>query len=312
MEVYSRAIANISQGSITVSYPFGLQFPSFQRTLEPQAKHFGIPAFAGMTDRCAGFTLIEMSIVIVIIGLLIGGVLVGQSLIRSAELQTVTTDMSQFQTAAKQFQDQYYALPGDFSTAQTVFGELDPTPATCKTTPSVTRATCNGDGDGRLETDPVGSNEWFRFWQQLLAAEMIEGRFTGVAGSGGATHAVPGENVPNSEIGNGGWTARWIDNMALPANYFDGGMLYRHVLEFGNGTAAGLTNDPILTPGEALNIDTKLDDGRPATGNVIAYPAPVASNCTDAANVNDLDSDYAAGNIDDETATCSLVFREAF
>ena len=63
------------------------------------------------SDR--GFTLIEMASVLVIIGLIVGGILVGQSLIKAAEVRSEVTQMEKFQTAVNTFRDKYGYLPGD-------------------------------------------------------------------------------------------------------------------------------------------------------------------------------------------------------
>lgn len=260
------------------------------------------------SSRRAGFTLIEMAIVILIIGLLAGGVLVGQTLIRSAELQTIATDMQKYQSAAKQFQDLYYALPGDFAGAVAVWGSAG---APCVSTVSNGKESCDGNGNGQLESAPAAtdSNEWFRFWQQLEAAELIDKHYTGVAGSGGATHAVPGENVPDSAMGTSGWSVRWIGFGAPSATYFEGTnpVKYGHVLEFGGATADNITNAATLNPQEAFSIDDKVDDGRPGRGKVMAHPFD--NGCTDAADNNALDAAYG---ITDGDPLCSLVFRDVF
>lgn len=59
-----------------------------------------------------GFSLVELSIVLVILGLLTGGILGGQSLIKAAELRAVTTELDAFQTATNTFRQKYFALPG--------------------------------------------------------------------------------------------------------------------------------------------------------------------------------------------------------
>ncbi|PZP83692.1 MAG: type II secretion system protein, partial [Azospirillum brasilense] len=56
-----------------------------------------------------GFSLVELSIVLVILGLLTGGILGGQSLIRAAELRTISTDANRYITAAQTFRDKYFA-----------------------------------------------------------------------------------------------------------------------------------------------------------------------------------------------------------
>ena len=82
----------------------------------------------------AGFTLIELSVVLVIIGLIVGGVLVGQDLIRAATLQAQITQIQKFNTAANTFRLKFNALPGDVANA----GNLGLTP----------RSGSAGQGDG--------------------------------------------------------------------------------------------------------------------------------------------------------------------
>ena len=58
------------------------------------------------------FSLVELSIVLVILGLLVGSVLAGQSLIRAAELRSVATEYNKYVTASRTFRDRYFGLPG--------------------------------------------------------------------------------------------------------------------------------------------------------------------------------------------------------
>ena len=73
--------------------------------------------FLPRTRKNQGFTLVELSIVLVILGLLVGGVLTGQSLIRAAELRTVSTQYATFSTAVNTFRDKYFTIPGDMTNA---------------------------------------------------------------------------------------------------------------------------------------------------------------------------------------------------
>src|SRR6201999_103149 len=83
-----------------------------------------------------GFTLIELSIVLVIIGLIVGGVLVGQDLIRAAEIRATLTQVEKFNTAVNTFYGKYGALPGDMNNGVALtFGFLS-------------RAGTAGQGDG--------------------------------------------------------------------------------------------------------------------------------------------------------------------
>src|SRR5438552_4058186 len=84
------------------------------------------------------FSLVELSIVLVILGLLVGGILSGQSLIRAAELRSVTTEFSRYLAAVQSFKDKYFALPGDMANATAFWGIAGGTgsDATCLSTVS--------------------------------------------------------------------------------------------------------------------------------------------------------------------------------
>jgi prepilin-type N-terminal cleavage/methylation domain-containing protein len=77
------------------------------------------------TSAKSAFSLVELSIVLVILGLLVGGVLAGQSLIRAAQLRAVTAQVGQYAAASKTFRDKYFALPGDLPNA-TSFWPVNP------------------------------------------------------------------------------------------------------------------------------------------------------------------------------------------
>ena len=85
-----------------------------------------------------GFTLIEIAIVLVIIGLLLGGILKGQELITSARVRNLISQQDGIKAAFYGFQDRYRALPGDYQLASQNLG-------------GATAAT-NGNGDGRIRT----------------------------------------------------------------------------------------------------------------------------------------------------------------
>ena len=69
-----------------------------------------------------GFSLVELSIVLVILGLLTGGILGGQALIRAAELRAATTESQRYLAAINSFRDKYFALPGDMAIATRFWG----------------------------------------------------------------------------------------------------------------------------------------------------------------------------------------------
>ena len=229
-----------------------------------------------MTKAERGFSLVELSIVLVILGLLTGGILAGQSLIRSSELRALSTEYSRYISAANIFRDKYFALPGDMANATSFWGGADANPtfnATCQaiSTGSLPAnsgtATCNGNGDGIIHTVGSSYSETFRYWQHLANAGLIEGNYTGYTDNADATTMIltPNINVPKSKLSNGLWGARYVGT--IPSGnvsyYADN---YGNAFGFGGSGGTGLPDGPILKPEEAWNLDTKMDDGKPAFG----------------------------------------------
>lgn len=258
-----------------------------------------------------GFSLVELSIVLVILGLLVGGIMTGQNLIHAAELRSVTTQYNQYMTALRIFQDKYLALPGDMPNATAFW---DGASATCPGTNAqgnTDNSTCNGNGNGdieRINTAPFG-NEQFRAWQQLALAGLIEGVYEGVAGSGNAQyHSVIGFNVPRAKLGNLGWSV-YRHYAGGDTWWFD--LDYGHIFTLGGQHATSATLEKGITPEDAWNIDTKVDDGKPGLGNVVAH---WWDDCTDATSFAGLNAagDAADYLLSESGQECSLVFRNLF
>ena len=147
------------------------------------------------------FSLVELSIVLVILGLLVGGILAGQSLIRAAELRSITSQYAQYIAAVGAFRDKYFALPGDFTKATDFWTAADVDPATCRTAVGTGTATCNGNGNGVIASFTLGVDEHFRAWQHLANAGLIEGTYSGVTGAAHVSEdANPGVNVPAGRL----------------------------------------------------------------------------------------------------------------
>jgi prepilin-type N-terminal cleavage/methylation domain-containing protein len=140
----------------------------------------------------SGFTLIEIAIVLVIIGLLLGGVLKGQEMIENSRIKSVVTDMRGISTAFTGYFDRYRALPGD---------ELLAT-----ATARGWAVTVGGDNSGLLAL-PVANTfavagpalEHLAMWQALRASGFLSGdpAATGLAaapraGTGGLLGAAAG------------------------------------------------------------------------------------------------------------------------
>jgi len=255
-----------------------------------------------------GFTLFELSMVLIIIALIIGAVFVGQAMIRTAQINSVISDIARYTQAFTDFRDKYHELPGDFSNAEALWGS----DASCPNTPytaTAHTATCNGNGSGSIGNILVdgGATEYelFRAWQQLADAGMINGSFNGISGTGSAENSLLGINVPASLISGAGYTIFYV-----PPGYSDYNnwpALYNHRIEFGNAVSGFWTYHPILTPAEAMSIDSKVDDGLPGYGHVMTYTPNINPNC-----VTSFTQAVALYNTADSGIDCMLMFITGF
>ncbi len=257
-----------------------------------------------MHMRRQAFSLVELSIVLVILGLLVGGILAGQSLIRASELRAVSVEYNRYVTAVQAFRDKYLALPGDYANASAVWGLA--AASNCYTAIGTGTQTCNGNGDGLINSTGTNSNESYRLWQHLANAGLIEGTYSGVdaadnGGAGGDT-----TDCPLSKT-NALW---YTSNFSSYANGVANDVFalnYGNVLQLGKyASTAATPNVGFVKPEEMWNIDTKMDDGAPASGKLVTRRF---NTCTNAAGV----SDYAATySLTSTSQGCTAVFRNAF
>lgn len=262
-----------------------------------------------VNHRGSGFSLVELSIVLVILGLLTGGILGGQALIRAAELRAVTKEYEQWVTAAHAFRTKYFAVPGDMLNATRFWGRADNGTFSGQCADPLTNTgtgtqTCNGNGDGYVNLNGMLPNETFRFWQHLANAGLIPGQYSGVAGPGSFLHHIRDENYPDSKTGGAGWfPAAWVDYPGS-ASVFAGD--FGNYLHIGTPIADQHPYNAYAKPEEAWSIDTKIDDGKPATGKVRAQ---ALIWCVDTSDANDMDADY---RLDDDRILCANFFTHAF
>lgn len=212
----------------------------------------------------SAFSLVEVSIVLVILGLLTGGILAGQSLIRAAELRSVSNDISKYKAATYTFRDKYFALPGDMPIATSFWGDQATGTGSCASasTTDGTPGTCNGNGDGTLLYSVNG--EPARLWQHLAFAGLVEGSFTGIG-----IMDQPGVNVPASKFNGGAFSI-----VQSTENGFVTGVVAidSNKIVFGRTTLGATgTLGAVLRPEEAWNVDTKLDDGNGYMGMLRAW-----------------------------------------
>jgi prepilin-type N-terminal cleavage/methylation domain-containing protein len=261
----------------------------------------------------AGFSLLELSIVLAIVGLLTGGVIAGQSLIRAAELRSITTELTGYVSAAKTFRDKYGALPGDMSDATSVWGDNVTHCADAAIT-NGSPGTCNGDGDGLVEISGAVSteSERFMFWNQLALANILPNSYDGIVGASNTTEPTA-TNSPRGKNGSLVWTIHTQDMTGVAAadlTYY--AMNYQNMFFVGGFVSGCCGIGAFLTPSEAFSIDSKIDDGLPAKGNVIRVGGQLAAESSTCALADDgttTSNDFNASyNTALDTTLCAIAF----
>jgi prepilin-type N-terminal cleavage/methylation domain-containing protein len=240
-----------------------------------------------------GFTLIELSIVLVIIALFSGMIVAAKHMIRASQVNSIVTDQARYMQAIASFRDKYQEYPGDMSRAESVWG-TDPggcNPLTYVTSYALIpkKETCNGNGDARIASYDFDNNdtgtapESERAWQQLADAEFIEGTYSGFTPPTGSPVGIsnPVTALPNTSftifyINNGNLAAAQHDSTYYP----DAQTQMLGLFKYG---AAGVS--PALTVQEAYALDTKMDDGFPQSGIVASRPASITPNCVSGATI---------------------------
>jgi prepilin-type N-terminal cleavage/methylation domain-containing protein len=214
-----------------------------------------------MNKQQSGFTLVEIAIVLVIIGLLLGGVLKGQELINSAKVKNFATDFRNIPLFIYGYQDKYKALPGDQAQAA-LDVQFPPANTATQCTPVAAGLCARGNGVLNGTWNAAGvTDESFLFWQHVRLANLA----AGPTATGDATY-VP-RNADGGIIG--------IQSAAVP-----------YILNM-TGTYM-ICSDAILGK-FAKQLDTTIDDGNTATGSLRAVPtgSAVATAATATAAIND-------------------------
>ena len=179
-----------------------------------------------------GFTLIEIAIVLVIIGLLLGGVLKGQELITGARVRNLISQQDGIKAAFFGFQDRFRALPGDYASASN----------------NINNVSQNGNGNGRIEnnaTAPAFAHEELLAWNHLTAAGFLNGSFTVTSGDTLATDLNNPKNPYSVYI-----------QIIYDATYGSGSPPSKHNLKTGNQVPVEIIAE----------VDRKIDDGLPYAG----------------------------------------------
>lgn len=257
------------------------------------------------SSKKSAFSLIELSIVLIIIGLLIAGITGGASLIKSSELRSVMGEARGYAVSVNSFYTQYDRYPGDSDTAVG------------------TNSKCAGDRDNLIEylNTPSATScaEGLDAWNDLRDIGAIDLALTlgnDQTGTGAATMSsvlsmVPVTNIPGSKTKGNGWAFDNILNVtgeALSQNYviLTGVTVAGKTSLINDASATNRAASPALSAPDALSIDSKIDDGKTNTGNIRAYDANSSGTATACRDTSSVDKYKVA---EGTKKVCSLAFR---
>lgn len=195
----------------------------------------------------SGFTLVELSIVIVIIGLIVAGVTAGKSLVSAANLRTIVGEINETTLAINAFKLQYNYLPGDLPNAYSYWG------ASC----DASAALCNGNGDSMVPWQ----QESMRSWQHLALAKLVTGTYTGLW-----TGTITPDEFFISKSKLASFAIQTVTDIQA---FKSGGTASRNNFSIFISAPSGSDGwIPPLTVGQTQNIDNKIDDGVANNGKV--------------------------------------------
>ena len=214
-------------------------------------------------QKPSGFTLVELAIVLVIIGLIVGGVLTGSDLIKAATIRSTVSDFEKYNAGATTFQSKYNGLPGDLKASKAVEFNLSGAADTNATGLAGLR-----DGNGAIEggsanaTNLIG--EIGLFWKDLGAVGLIGGTYTATG-----TTVTTGANVTAATIGSYLPRTRLRENTNHFVYAVDGKNFF-YLASIATVVGAAVTTGSAVTALEAKAVDEKMDDGFPTSGIVLS------------------------------------------
>ena len=203
-------------------------------------------------ERERGFTLVELSIVLVVVALIIGGILMGKDLIKAAEIRAAASQLLQYESAYRTFQTKYNCTMGDCPNATAFFGS-NYTSYGCTTTSAVG----NGNGNGLIDhCDGSGNSAgWDKESNQASDSLQLANL------------------LPTSLTTPCAYTAPMFKGINDSCAYFFHDDLYFKIpsininsITWASPNFLGNVNSGALSPIQARLIDEKIDDGKPTTG----------------------------------------------
>jgi len=223
-------------------------------------------------NKHSGFTLIELSIVLIIISLIVGGIIGGKGLMKSAEIKHAISNIASIKTAINTFQDQYDSLPGDMIDATSYWANTN-----------------NGNGNGKYpHTDDPEDGEGGYIWHHLGLSEI----YHSYTRPGGADFSYEyGESTP--EILPKTAAVAQYREYAHSHNRYD---TMKNYIQIGKWDLTGTGSEILCEAADSKTasiIDKKIDDGNASSGAVFAFG--VSPNCPNAVVSC---TDWAGGGLD--------------
>ena len=211
------------------------------------------------SSKKSAFSLIELSIVLIIIGLLIAGITGGASLIKSSELRSIMGEARGYAVAVNSFFTQYDRYPGD--------SDID----------VGSNSKCVGDRDNTIEySNGADCAEGLDAWNDLKDIGAIDLALTlgdPQVDNNAPPAMVPVTNIPGSKIKGAGWAFDYLSSTSDSSLHnvvvLTGTTTNKaKLLDVESASFADRAAVGIISPGDALSIDSKIDDGKSDTGNV--------------------------------------------
>lgn len=244
----------------------------------------------------SGFTLVEIAIVLVVIGLLLGGILKGQQLINSARVRNLADQNSGVQAAYYGFIDRFRNLPGDMTCAAAI------TNVGAAVSPDACTTDVGGNGNGRIDSVVEAG----AVWAHLSVAGFLTGTYSGITAD--ATDYATG-----------------VATGLVPPNAFQGPIMLAHANDYVDGASAeraaivrliysfgGNIPVPLLR-----DLDQKLDDGVAGTGVLRSAAESTDTGNTPSAFAAISDYEIAGGEdclngtawfVDSSNQSCNAIF----
>lgn len=239
-----------------------------------------------------GFTLVEIAIVLVVIGLLLGGILKGQQLINSARVRNLADQNSGVQAAYYGFVDRFRNLPGDMTCAAAI------TAVGAAVSPDACTTVVGGNGNGRIDSIVEAG----AVWSHLSVAGFLTGTYTGI--------------TPDAAAYVGG-----VSTGQIPPNAFQGPILLAHTPDYLEGITRGTITRLAYSFGGNIpvpllrDLDQKLDNGTAGSGVLRASAETTDGTAGTFGPITDFttgggDSCVTADNwnVDSSNQTCNAIF----